>query len=940
MAVGLILSDYNDMKTTIHQSAIYRIPRFPINAELNQCWDELKEAIRLSSIDFYEIIKDTSTDQLDQLPKNVKHTIWKYFNRARFRATPFGMFAGFGLTDIKYQTLLKTLIVDSDFIMHRYEDWSNKDSFSASFHNVVKNDELLIANTSYYRMGSILRYVYFEDGKFQLSEVAHSLRLEHILSHCSKPIKISALKNKCPDIDPQTLLSEIDLLISIQLLFHSGQPNIIGQDYFQRRGMDFLNTSKIYVLAESRTISGAVDTEYFRHLPALVEKLTLFQPKSENASLQNFVIRFIKKFDQKQVPLMLALDPEVGVGYDDLEQSEMLESELINSLSLFTNASRKENLKFKFDDLLLQQIGIRQHSIDFEQLKPPSDKADGLIPNTLSVMCLLRSGQLHIENIGGATANALNGRFTLASDEVHNLCKELAGIEQSANPDVLFFDVAYVAESSVDNINRRREIYPFQLSILNYDTSENPLELTDLFLSVSGNDLVLYSKRLDKQLIPRLSSAYNYQRSDLSVFRLLCDLQHQNLMTNLNLDLVSLYPDLDYYPELRYRNIVLSPRTWRLDRNSIKDLQTLKDILAVNVDCRFVLGGKSDQTICFDLENSLDLEILLHLITKEGQLLVEEYHIANPSPITGSDGQPYAAQMLLNLVHREELYHPLTFNKTNSDVNVTELFPPGKQWLYFEIYCHPSRANGLLHEKIQPYLINNSMFLKTWFFIRYNENGNHLRLRLKMSNDKFGYRLTHKLTELLENDLKNGIVSDLRINVYRREIDRYGPEMIEIVEQHFCSDSRYIMTLLSSDIHTFTKYNLCIQLLLRLSGQGILSMDDLYKLVSRNAQAYNNEHHLKSDDYKKINVAYKKYRSHDFATLDSSLDEARLEFEASFYYTIQICAITNREAMITDLIHMHLNRLFSDNQRSHEMICYYFLAKEMDRINAIRPHVK
>jgi hypothetical protein len=36
---------------------------------------------------------------------------------------------------------------------------------------------------------------------------------------------------------------------------------------------------------------------------------------------------------------------------------------------------------------------------------------------------------------------------------------------------------------------------------------------------------------------------------------------------------------------------------------------------------------------------------------------------------------------------------------------------------------------------------------------------------------------------------------------------------------------------------------------------------------------------------------------------------------------------TRREALLADLIHMHLNRLFIDDQRKHELVVYYYLLK-------------
>jgi len=37
----------------------------------------------------------------------------------------------------------------------------------------------------------------------------------------------------------------------------------------------------------------------------------------------------------------------------------------------------------------------------------------------------------------------------------------------------------------------------------------------------------------------------------------------------------------------------------------------------------------------------------------------------------------------------------------------------------------------------------------------------------------------------------------------------------------------------------------------------------------------------------------------------------------------------------SDLMHMHVNRLFNKDQRTHEMVMYYFLVKEIQRQNAM-----
>jgi lantibiotic biosynthesis protein len=59
-------------------------------------------------------------------------------------------------------------------------------------------------------------------------------------------------------------------------------------------------------------------------------------------------------------------------------------------------------------------------------------------------------------------------------------------------------------------------------------------------------------------------------------------------------------------------------------------------------------------------------------------------------------------------------------------------------------------------------------------------------------------------------------------------------------------------------------------------------------------------------------------------------------FSGSFIKTLQQCATENALKLLTDLMHMHVNRLFSKDQRTHEMVMYYFLLKDIQRQNATK----
>lgn len=136
---------------------------------------------------------------------------------------------------------------------------------------------------------------------------------------------------------------------------------------------------------------------------------------------------------------------------------------------------------------------------------------------------------------GGVTATSLLGRFTMASEQLEDLALQITADEQFHNPDVIFFDIGYQGEVLVDNVNRRKSMFNYELPILTWSEHKNILNVNDLFVTIRNNQVVLFSKIYNKRVISRLGSSYNYTRSPLTLFRFLTELQAQSIKTNFYL---------------------------------------------------------------------------------------------------------------------------------------------------------------------------------------------------------------------------------------------------------------------------------------------------------------------------------------------------------------------------------------------------------------------
>src|SRR5690606_37999 len=155
------------MKINLHNTAICRTPVFALDANLEDVWDRLKAYIGYASPSFYELIKDVSFGEHKNLSEKIQFTIWKYFNRAKFRATPYGHFGAFTAVSLKANLASDYLIkVSSDLEVYEYTDWTEIED-QVDLSEVV----FLKSNSSVYLSENELRYLKSENLSFKLSSI-------------------------------------------------------------------------------------------------------------------------------------------------------------------------------------------------------------------------------------------------------------------------------------------------------------------------------------------------------------------------------------------------------------------------------------------------------------------------------------------------------------------------------------------------------------------------------------------------------------------------------------------------------------------------------------------------------------------------------------------------------------------------------------------------
>lgn len=915
---------------------ICRTPLFSYEDTLEDKWDDLKEAIKISSKDLYEQIKDTKKEDYDKLPEKVRFSCWKYFNRARFRATPFGPFGSITMVPLSSEGTEVT--VEKDPTLHTFTNWIHKDTLLTDLPTLYKNAKFFQANTSVYPCGDQLRYIStLEDGTFEIASIDQQEIVEEVLNLC----KTSIAKEKIVEHLIQTHQLELSIiedlliqLIELQLLLTDLHPNIIGTDYFKRVGLDAPALKEDpYIIAARPLLKGSLSAQQFKVIPEAINFIKDYLPQPVHKPLEDFKRAFQLKFEYREVPLLEALDPEIGIGYNALESSPHTD-ELVELLKNNRPSQDNEQIPYTpFHQFLLNGI-LKGEDIQLEELaKHKLPKYDTRLPNTFSLIIQEIDDQILVQQAGGVTANSLIGRFTLENPHLIRYSKELVRIEEEANPEIIFFDIAYQSEQKVDNVNRRDNLYNYELPLLTWTENEHQLRLDDVYISVKGNEIVLRAKSLAKRIVPRLASAYNYTRSDLSIFRLLCDIQHQHLLTSLTINLNKIFPQLNYYPRVNYKNLVFSPRMWKIDKNILLSgttpIEKLRRYLKkTGVPSTFKCFN-SDQYLLFNTGSDEDLEFLLQYIKSGKELYITETALPKKSAIKSKQKRPFLSELNIHLHDTTNRYKTVSadLTKINADQRISMI---GQDWLYVEIYIHPLHSNVLLTENISPYLEKVKPNISKWFFIRYPVPSPHIRLRLKLTDPTSFYEAIFQLTKHLSREIESGIISDLQIKNYHREIERYGISTIDQAEHCFWKDSEYTFMLIKNNIDQHTSYRLVLRLLDDLFNQLDIDPKKISAFIKNGGDAFAEEFKVEMKGFKAINELFSHLKKEKVKiSLPKKIETAYQTLLKQVSLLLKQTNVNESLQLIRDLVHMHVNRLFTTDQRVHELIIYQIYLKEL-----------
>lgn len=262
------------------------------------------------------------------------------------------------------------------------------------------------------------------------------------------------------------------------------------------------------------------------------------------------------------------------------------------------------------------------------------------------------------------------------------------------------------------------------------------------------------------------------------------------------------------------------------------------------------------------------------------------------------------------------------------------IFFPGSEWLYIKLYTNEINTNSIIIS-IAISIAENfkiSSLIKQWFYIRYSDPENHIRLRIQLFNESDMYKVLSFINNVLNHSLKNTIIWKIQIDTYDREIERYGENRIDISEMIFCLESKFIPMVLS-----YKDENLLLYTSILITDKYLdcfkLDLSRKLEFMSSLSNLFNNEFNVQSKNVNKICLEYKHVveKLLEDNLFSRNWGSINLELNRLVCLVNQLLLKNNvlylDNSFINSHIHMLNNRLFTKDNRLYELIIYNIMCK-------------
>lgn len=946
--------------------------------------DNLKSFIE---INFSENLRTLSPDLFDiafksqTIKKNVNLSLLKYLIRSSARTTPYGLASGIlkgSFSDIQNFTFngfyLKSARPDMEWLVKVIKICEKQ----------LKKNLIIQRNSSFSIEGQRLEKLWNscymnEESRNKRIHIHYAKAVQYIFKLSEAPISINSLLSKLQELYPKqdsafllrfiyTLLekeflisnlrrgNEIENQLSTLILTLDAYPiqikitpqlkevssllsqynkSNINQD--ENLYIEIIDKMSQIVSSKNYLQIDMYSTERIllpNNLKPMIEEFSSFISNiTYHEEYDDYVLKFIDKYGSQFVKYIDVIrDSELGIpSPSDIKRqnyentllrimiSIFLENESMQNIDLYTYKNKfkliKTDSQYLPDSAELAFFVVKDKKVDFKFITSP---------------------------LGGSDfAGKITGRFNYLFKEKMHLPENTA-------------DLSFIP-GIARHFNVITSVNPKENKLVEFgcfsENREKSILLDDIYMGVENHHIHFYDRKSNEE-IRFISSNMFVDEGYPDILKNLIKISHNQQSSLLTLyrsllKIVTLVPSL-YMPRITYKNIVIIPKTWKLDQTIFYKNETIIPFKIFKIKIHEykdsyqipdrILVGAYDNKLLLNLNSDLHLEILWNLFKDDKTLLMMECLFNEDNIILHSEDRDksYIGEFIFKLLKKEskvkqkKVFDNSFFIDTNLYYETSKPF--FSDWLYLKIYLDDIMENELLvtwvtklcQELYQQKLISN------FFYIRYKDPRDHLRLRFKVRENR--NMVLQIIQEKIDFIREKQLVADYRFDTYFPETNRYGGiNCLETAETMFGADSNSCIELITLQMQHLCPFNL--NELFLISANEILNDFNLSKERQLDILKDFLYGKRKTEEYtqykRKISAMIKNPKilreTSDGIRLLINFDERRDAYE-QFGQQINQNHPKNLEyqkEIILSVLHMHFNRLIGVNRELERRLMGY-----------------
>ncbi|BCL28579.1 lantibiotic dehydratase [Streptomyces aurantiacus] len=534
---------------------------------------------------------------------------------------------------------------------------------------------------------------------------------------------------------------------------------------------------------------------------AAAKALTRLAPRAALTGWAEWHGRFLERYGPRAVvPVVDAIDalgyPSGYLGATTTSAPSPLPDRDSRLIKLAHTAGMQRRLEVDLDDAALEDLATTDPGLPVQPSTEVTVRIDAAsIPS-------LRQGEFTLHVVGVArSAGATTGRFLGMLDaedrrRMTEVYASLSGVHHGAL-------VAQISSTPLsvraENVARAPQATELVISLGDYHSTDTGLiPVTDLAVTADAGRLHLVSLSRHRPVHTLLLNAVDLGRHTHPLARFLTEAPVALAVPCTGFMWGTAASSLPFLPALRYGRTILSSARWLLASDDLPAVPVpwpqWDEALArwrreVHLPERVCLS-EADQRLALDLAEPSHRVLLRTHLDRDGKVVL--HPAPAPRDLGWTDGRahevviPLAADQDVapvraggHVVGREHGHLPGCDNR-----------------IYLQLHGHRDRQNPLLTRRLPALL--EELGGPRWWFVRYTDGGDHLRVRLVCAPGTLGSAI-ERVGEWTRQLRLNGLITHASMETYHPESARFGgPTAIDAAEHYFAADSAVAVAQLAA----------------------------------------------------------------------------------------------------------------------------------------------